>query len=144
MQNPISLVPTTTLPGWKFARLVPAGSLMVMVLELARLPEDGHTFSEGVDGSFSGNEHLFIIGGTFTAGNGTCNGHSSSDTANPCTTSSYVAYHYGSGASISVTSFVFNYKTTNALAIGKTWSETGNVNIFGGAEVDSGDIYTAP
>ena len=107
-------------------------------------PNNGHRVVEGLNGSWSGNEHLFIIGGVFTAGDASCNGHSSSDTANPCTTGSYVAYHYGSGASISVTSFVFNYKTTNALAIGKTWSETGNVNVFGGAEVDSGDIYTGP
>ena len=107
-------------------------------------PSNGHQVVEGLNGWWSGNEHLFIIGGTFTAGDGSCNGHSSSDTANPCTTGTYVAYHYGAGASITVTAFTFTYTTSDHRALGtKTWHEQGNIHFAGGAEVDSGDIYTS-
>ena len=107
-------------------------------------PNNGHRVVEGLNGSWSGNEHLFIIGGVFTAGDASCNGHSSSDTANPCTTGSYVAYHYGTGASFTVTTFDFSYKTGDKRAQGtKTWHEHGDISFAGGAEVDSGDIYTS-
>ena len=55
-----------------------------------------------------------------------------------------MAYHYGTGASITVTTFVFNYKTGDHRALGtKIWHEEGNISFAGGAEVDSGDIYTS-
>ena len=107
-------------------------------------PNNGHRVVEGLNGSWSGNEHLFIIGVVFTAGDASCNGHSSSDTANPCTTGSYVAYHYGTGANFTVTTFDFSYKTGDHRALGtKTWHEHGDISFAGGAEVDSGDIYTS-
>ena len=55
-----------------------------------------------------------------------------------------MAYHYGNGASITVTSFAFTYATSDHRALGnKTWHERGKIHFAGGAEVDSGDMYTS-
>jgi hypothetical protein len=102
---------------------------------------NGHLVREGLPGWFWGNEHLFIQGGSFTAGDGSCNGHPSSDTANPCTTGSYVAYHYPGNTGTTVTSYVFTYKTSARGALGtKTWKEFSS---NGTSETDTGDIYSS-
>ena len=47
-------------------------------------------------------------------------------------------------ASYTVTSFLFNYKSGDNRALGtKTWREQGDISIAGGAEIDTGDIYTS-
>lgn len=73
------------------------------------LTDNGHRLREGVSGTFSGNEHLFIHGGTYAAGDGTCAGEDSNGAPVPCTTDSYVAYHYGPSATAILTSYRFDY-----------------------------------
>jgi len=111
-------------------------------------PGNRHLVVEGLQGSFTGNEHLFLIGaGTFSAG-GIGSDFSCAGIAggipNPCTTSSYVAYHYstGSTANIVTTSYLFSYKTTSKAAKGtKTFTEKSALNNT--TEADWGDIYTS-
>ncbi len=100
----------------------------------------GHMVTEGLWGTFTGNDHLFIQHGTFTAGDGTCNGHPTSDPSNPCTTASYVAYHYGAAATITDTGYFFYYHTADKKALGKWWKE---YSATGATETDTGDIYTS-
>lgn len=102
---------------------------------------NGHTVREGLAGWFWGNEHIFIQNSPgFTAGDGSCNGFPSWDTANPCTTASYVKYHYGSTATYTITSYLFTYKTADKHALGtKTWKEKSTDGL---SETDTGDIYT--
>lgn len=103
--------------------------------------DNGHLVREGLGGSFSGNEHIFILGGVFTAGDGTCNGFPTSDPLHPCTTATYIAYHYPGNTGTTVTSYVFTYKTPAADALGtKTWKEFSS---NGTTETDTGDIYTS-
>jgi hypothetical protein len=103
---------------------------------------NGHLVREGVPGTFFGNEHVFIQGGgAFLAGNGTCNGFPSSDSDNPCTTASYVAYHYGSSATTTITSYGFTYKSSAAGVLApKSWVEK---STDGNTEFDTGDIHTS-
>lgn len=101
--------------------------------------DNGNKIKEGVSGSFSGNLHLFIQNGAYDAGDGTCNGYPTSDPVHPCTTSSYVAYHYGVAATVTETSYSFVYNTSLQTALGKHWTEAGT----GGPETDTGDINTA-
>jgi hypothetical protein len=117
--------------------------------QFATPPGNGHTLSEGLQGTFTGNEHLFIIGaGTFSAAGAgadfSCAGVVSG-VPNACTTRSYVNYHYstGSAATIDTTSYLFNYKTSSILAKGtKKFSEKSALNNT--TEADAGDIYTGP
>ncbi len=103
--------------------------------------DNGHKVREGLNGTFFGNIHIFIQGGTFDAKDGTCNGFPTSDPANPCTTSTYIAWHYGAAATYTETSYVFTYKTPAADALGtKTWKEFSS---NGTSETDTGDIYTS-
>jgi hypothetical protein len=103
--------------------------------------DNGHLVREGVPGTFFGTEHIFIQGGTYTPGNGSCNGSPSSDAANQCTTASYVAYHYGSGATSTGTSYTFTYKSSAAGVLSpKSWVEKSS---DGNTEVDTGDIHTS-
>ncbi len=119
-------------------------------------PGNGHILSEGIQGWFTGNEHLFLIGaGTFSAagfvgatptGDGSCAGHDPG-TGDPiaCTTGSYVAYHYSTGgtATIDTTSYFFSYKTSSKQAKGtKAFTEKSALNNT--TEADAGDIYTGP
>jgi len=114
-------------------------------------PGNLHVVSEGLQGTFTGNEHLFLIGaGAFSAagaggtGDGSCAGVVSG-VPNPCNTGAYVAYHYstGSTATIDTTSYLFTYHTASKLAKGtKTFSERSALNNT--TEADTGDIYTGP
>jgi hypothetical protein len=102
---------------------------------------NGHLVRDGVPGTWNGNEHIFIQGGTFAAGDGSCNGSLTSDTDNPCTTASYVAYHYGSGAVPTITSYGFTYKSSAAGVLApKSWVEK---STDGNSETDTGDIHTS-
>jgi hypothetical protein len=101
---------------------------------------NGHLVREGVPGTFFGTEHIFIQGVSFVAGDGSCNGFPSSDEANQCTTDSYLAYHYP-GATITVTSYTFTYKSSAAGVLApKSWVEK---STDGNSETDTGDIHTS-
>lgn len=101
-------------------------------------PGNGHQVREGLSGTMTGYEYMIIQNGSFTAGDGTCAG-----AGNPCTTAGYVAAHYGNAATYSITTWAFVYRTTATDALGKFFKEQGNPQIFNGAEVDTGDIYTS-
>jgi hypothetical protein len=100
--------------------------------------DNGSTIKEGVSGSFYGSEHIFVQGSTaYVAGNGSCNGFLSSDPLNPCTNTSYFAYHYP-GSTLTITAYTFTYNSTKAAAV-KKWVEVGDSS----SEVDTGDIASA-
>jgi hypothetical protein len=102
---------------------------------------NGHLVREGVAGTFFGTYHIFIQGGTFAALDGSCNGFPSSDPDHQCTTASYVTYHYGSGATLTGTSYTFTYKSSAAGVLApKSWVEK---STDGNTEVDTGDIRTS-
>jgi hypothetical protein len=99
--------------------------------------DNGFTIAEGISGSFSGNEHIFVAGSTgYVAGDGSCNGHPSSDPANPCTNASYFAFHYP-GSTVTITAYSFTYTSPKANHVNK-WTEVST----GGPELDTGDIST--
>jgi hypothetical protein len=96
----------------------------------------GHRIDEGTIGTFTGNEHLFIQHGTYTAGDNTCAGEDSNGSPNPCTTYGYVQYHYGQQAAdtLTLTKYAFTYKGNS-----QTYSDT-----YDGTNYhETGDIYTS-
>jgi hypothetical protein len=114
--------------------------------------DDGHRLREGVSGTFSGSEHLFIQGGTYSAGDGTCAGEDSTGAPMACTTDNYVAYHYGSSATTTLTSYRFDYYSF-AMGVKGTWQKGkhgGHYTDIGTSSAgqnwkytELGDIYTS-
>jgi len=102
-------------------------------------PGNGHRVKEGLRGWFTGVENLVIQNGVWNAQDGSCAGTPGVS----CSTSAYVAYHYGSVATYSITTWNFIYHTSDKSALGKYFKEQGSPQVYGGAEVDTGDIYTS-
>jgi hypothetical protein len=101
--------------------------------------DQGHRLTQGIQGTFSGTEHLFIQNGTYTQGDGTCAGEDANGSPNPCTTQNYVTYHYGPNAyaSTTVTKYAFAYKGSGQGLIGTQWTDSYN----GSTYTETGDIY---
>lgn len=97
----------------------------------------GHRITAGQHGTFKGKEKLFVQNGTYTAGDTTCAGEDANGAPNPCTTGSYIAYHYGPSASITVTSYKFVYTGGSAAVAGQQWTDSYDGTTF----TDTGDIF---
>jgi hypothetical protein len=107
-------------------------------------PDNGHRIREGVTGTFTGNVHATIRHGAYRAGDGTCAGEDATGTPRACDLYSYVAYHYGKSATIGLTSYHYDYYSTDKGVKGGHFSDTVVVDPDEAyvSYQEVGDIYT--